>query len=224
MRRSLAWLVVPALLTSGAAAAQTYVIDPAASDIHWLVYRAGAFARFGHNHVIAVAEVMGRVTVDPSNLARSTFELTVPVMDLVVDEPTLRRGLGDEFSSVPAADDIAGTRRNMLSERVLNAEAHPTVQVTGTGPITSAAGQRLDMQIHLLGRVVEVSVPTSVKLEGEALEASGEFELTHQQLGLEPFSVMGGALQVGQKLSFTYRIQAHRDATAAAASEGAAAR
>ena len=223
MRRWLAWLVVPALLASAAAAAQSgaqrYVVDPGASDIHWLVYRAGAFARFGHNHVVSVAALDGRVSVDPNDLARSTFELEIPVGDLVVDDPTLRRGLGEEFASEPSADDVAGTRRNMLSNRVLNAEQHPAVRVTGTGPMSSGAGQTLKMTMHLLGRAVDVTVPTSVTLEGDRLEASGAFELTHEQLGLEPFSVMGGALQVGNRLSFTYRILARREGSGPAATE-----
>jgi polyisoprenoid-binding protein YceI len=214
MRRSLTWLVVPAVLASAAAGAQSgsqsYVVDPQSSDVHWLVYRAGAFARFGHNHVISIAAVAGEVSVDPADLARSSFTLEIPVMDLVVDDSALRKGLGEEFASEPSPDDVAGTRRNMLSERVLNAEAHPTLRVTGTGPVTRDGMQTLQMTVYLLGRAVELTVPTSVTLQGERLEASGAFELTHEQLGLEPFSVMGGALQVGNMMTFSYRIVANR--------------
>lgn len=217
MRRSLAWLAIPVMLASTAATAQTYVVDPAGSAVHWLVYRAGAFARFGHNHVISVGQLDGRISVDPQNLERSTFELTVPVMELVVDDPTLRSALGEEFSSVPSADDVAGTRRNMLSDRVLNADQHPVVRVAGRGPLSADGAQELQMTMHLLGRAVEVTVPTTVQIDGDALQAAGEFELTHEQLGLEPFSVMGGALQVGNELTFTYRIRAKRESGSPAA-------
>jgi len=216
MHRWLVWLMIPAALASAAAAAQSgtqaYVIDAGASDVHWLVYRAGAFARFGHNHVISVAEVNGTVAVDPSSLARSSFQLEIPVMDLVVDDPVLREALGEEFSSEPSADDISGTHGNMLSDRVLDAERHPSIRVTGTGPVGEAGRQTLRMTVHLLGRAVELTVPTSVTLQGDSLEAAGEFELTHEQLGMEPFSVMGGALQVGNRMSFEYRILARRAA------------
>ena len=43
-------------------------------------------------------------------------------------------------------------------------------------------------------------------------ERQGEFELNHADLGMQPFSVMMGALQVGEKLSFAYDIKARRDA------------
>lgn len=214
MHRWLAWPMVAAALTSGAAVAQTqtFVIDPAASNVHWLVYRAGAFARFGHNHVISVAEVDGTVQVDSNDLTRSTFALEIPVMDLVVDDPTLRNELGDEFSSEPSADDIAGTRGNMLSDRVLDAERHPVIRVSGSGPVTAAGKQTLRLTVQILGRAVELTVPTTVTLQGDRLEAAGAFELTHEQLGMEPFSVMGGALQVGNRMSFDYRVVANRTA------------
>jgi hypothetical protein len=216
MRRLPDWLVVPLLLMTLVVAApsgaqQTYTVDPAASDVHWLVYKAGAFARLGHNHVISVGGLTGEATVDAANLANSSFELEIPVAELVVDDPQLRRGLGDEFSSVPSADDIAGTRKNMLSDRVLDGERFATLRVTGKGP-NGSAGEQTTMRIsvELLGRTVELMVPTMVTIEGDTLEAAGEFTLTHSELGMKPFSVMAGALQVGEKLDFSYRIRARR--------------
>ena len=44
------------------------------------------------------------------------------------------------------------------------------------------------------------------------LRAKGEFELNHADLGMQPFTVMLGALAVGEKLSFSYDIKARRDA------------
>jgi hypothetical protein len=51
-------------------------------------------------------------------------------------------------------------------------------------------------------------VPTTVEIRGDELTASGEFELTHAALGMTPFSVMLGALQVADKMKFVYRIHA----------------
>ena len=215
MRRLPGWLILPLLLTSlfvavQSSAQQVYSVDPAASDIHWLVYKAGAFARLGHNHVISVGELTGRVTVNADDLASSTFELEIPVAALVVDDPELRRGLGDEFSSVPSADDIAGTRKNMLSDRVLDGEHFATLRVSGVGPKGVAGEQTMNIKVHLLGRTVDLMVPTNVTIDGNRLEAAGEFMLTHADLGMKPFSVMAGALQVGEQLDFFYHIRAQR--------------
>ena len=215
MRRLPGWLILPLLLTSlfvavQSSAQQVYSVDPAASDIHWLVYKAGAFARLGHNHVISVGELTGRVTVNADDLASSTFELEIPVAALVVDDPELRRGLGDEFSSMPSADDIAGTQKNMLSDRVLDGEHFATLRVSGVGPKGVAGEQTMNIKVHLLGRTVDLMVPTNVTIDGNTLEAAGEFMLTHADLGMKPFSVMAGALQVGEQLDFFYRIRAQR--------------
>ena len=111
-------------LASGHAAAQapgTYVIDSAASEVYWRIYKAGAFARFGHNHVIAIAEPSGSVDVAPV-LADSVLELSFDVGTLVIDDPQLRARYGEDFESVPSDEDIAGTRTNMRPARPICAK------------------------------------------------------------------------------------------------------
>ena len=203
-----------ALLVSGVAPGQEsgerYVVDPAQSDFHWLVYKAGAFSRFGHNHTVAAGDLSGNVLVNRDDLAKSQFDLQFSVAELVVDDPALRSTLGEDFSSVPKPDDVAGTRKNMLSERVLDGERYPQIRITGIGPTTSSGMQELAVKVEMLGRVIDLEVPTNVTIEGDQLRATGEFELNHADLGMQPFSVMAGALQVGEKLSFTYDVRAQR--------------
>jgi len=189
-----------------------YEIDSAKSDLHWLVYKAGTLERLGHNHVISVPEPKGTVTVDEANLGRSQFSITFPVATLVIDDPGLRSGLGEPFSSVPSESDVAGTRKNMLSERVLSGEQFPTISVHGIGPTAIGSGQQLAMTVEMLGRTMTFAVPTKVSVNAETVEAQGEFELTHTELGMKPFSVMLGALQVADKMTFVYHVYARRGA------------
>jgi polyisoprenoid-binding protein YceI len=213
--RAAALGLVALLASSGAAAQEAgerYVVDAAQSDLHWLVYKAGAFSRFGHNHTVAVGDLSGTVLVDRGELAKSQLELQFSVANLVVDDAALRRTLGEEFSSVPKEDDIAGTKRNMLSERVLDGEKYPQIRITGTGPMMAGGMQELAVKVAMLGRTIDLKVPTEVTIEDDALHAKGEFELNHADLGMEPFSVMAGALQVGEKLSFSYDVTARRAA------------
>lgn len=187
--------------------AREYTIDPGGSDIHWLVYKAGTLSRLGHNHVISVAGLTGRVTVNGGDLGKSQFELSFPVASLVVDDPKLRSGLGADFASVPTADDVAGTRKNMLTDKVLDGEKFQTISVKGTGPSGTSESQMMKITVQLLGNSIELAVPTKVVVSGSTVTASGEFELTHAALGMKPFSVMLGALQVADNMKFAYRIR-----------------
>jgi hypothetical protein len=212
--RALAFGFVALLVCSGAAGqsgGERYVVDAAQSDLHWLVYRAGALSRFGHNHTVAAGDLNGNVIVNRDDLAKSQLELQFTVAKLIVDDPKLRSTLGEEFSSVPKEEDIAGTKRNMLSERVLDGEKYPEIRITGTGPMMVGAGmQELAVKVAMLGRVIDLKVPTAVTIDGDQLRAKGEFELEHADLGMEPFTALAGALQVGETLSFTYDVTARR--------------
>ena len=213
MRSFARLLTLLCLSWSGFAAAQgadrVFAIDGAASDIHWLVYKAGALARLGHNHVIAIPSLRGSVTVGAQDLSASHFEIVIPVADLVIDDPKLRSGLGEEFASVPTAKDIEGTRHNMLTDRVLDGDKFPTIRVSGAGPHGAAGAQTFRLKIELLGRAVDLTVPTRVTVTDDRVEASGEFDLNHADLGMQPFTALMGALSVGEKMSFTYHVVAH---------------
>jgi polyisoprenoid-binding protein YceI len=214
MRRAALALGLASVLLGAPVAAQDagerYVVDASRSDVHWLVYKAGALSRLGHNHTVAVGDLAGSVVVNGADLAKSQFDVQFAVAELVVDDPQLRSTLGAEFASVPTAEDIAGTRTNMLSERVLDGEKHPQIRITGSGPAAAGSVQELAVQVELLGRTVDLEVPTEVTVQGDLLRARGEFELNHADLGMRPFSVVLGALQVGEKLTFSYDVTARR--------------
>ena len=141
-------LVLVSLGWSGLAVAQgaerAFAIDPAASDIHWLVFKAGALARLGHNHVISIPSLKGSVAVNAQDPSASHFEIVIPVAELAIDDAKLRSALGEDFASVPTANDIEGTRHNMLTDRVLNGDHFPSIRVRGTGPFGDRKSTRLN--------------------------------------------------------------------------------
>lgn len=213
MRKAVFALAVAGWVGSGVALAQdagTYVVDGAQSDFHWLVYKAGTLSRLGHNHTVAAGDLTGNVTVAQGDRSASRFDLAFSSAKLVVDDPALRSQLGADFASVPSADDIAGTRKNMLSDKVLDGDKFSGIRIVGTGLSTRGGQEMLAVQVELLGRTVALTVPTHVTIDGKQLRATGEFELNHADLGMQPFTVMLGALAVGEKLSFSYDIKAIR--------------
>jgi hypothetical protein len=56
-----------------------------------------------------------------------------------------------------------------------------------------------------------VEVPVAMQHTDDELTVSGEFDLTHSQLGLTPYSVALGALRVAERMHVRYRLIATRD-------------
>jgi hypothetical protein len=186
---------------------RVYTLDASQSEVYWRIYRAGAAARLGHNHVISMTEFDGSVVL-ASDIATAQWDLSLRVDSLRIDDPEIRARYGEEFESVPSEDDKAGTRRNMLTDRVLNGEVFPEIRLSGTGVFGSAENAELPLSIEILGRTIEQSFPATITIAPDSLTVRGEYRLTHADLGMEPFSAFGGIMAVGNDIDFTYRIHA----------------
>jgi len=99
---------------------------------------------------------------------------------LIVDDAAQRRLEGEDFANEPSKDDIAATRTNMLGDALLNAKQFPTIKVTGTsGPVDAKNSAMLDLSVQLVGREIKLTIPFTLKMEGDKLEASGVVDLSH---------------------------------------------
>lgn len=210
--------ILALLLSCGIATAQqdepfaagVYTIDPRLSDIRLLVYRGGLLGTFGHNHVISARGFTGTITLT-RDLTASRLVLDVPVDKLVVDDTEVRRQEGKTFSGQPSEDDIAGTRKNMLGKRLLNAQRFPAIKITGqSGPVDQSNSAEISVNIELLGRNVQLSLPATLKRDGSRLVATGTYSLTHEQLGLKPFSALIGTLRVADNMDLKFEIHAEK--------------
>jgi len=186
---------------------RVYTIDPMLSEVYWRIYRSGTLARLGHNHVISMTGMSGSVNLT-SDLAAAEWSLAFPVAGLVIDEPELRARYGEDFESVPTDDDKADTRTNMLTEGLLNGAAYPEIRLSGTGVYGTLEAAEIPMTIEIVGQSVEQTFPAALAIDVGTVTVSGEYRLTHQDLGLTPFSLFGGTLAVGDAIDFTYRITA----------------
>jgi hypothetical protein len=189
------------------AAIPAYRIDPAQSELRLLVYRTGALARLGHNHVIVNHALAGWVDAKKP-LSSASFSLRVPVADFVVDDAQARAGEGADFSTAVPDDAKAGTRHNMLGAALLDAERYPTITLTSAG-IRQQPGKLLaTMTVELKGRESTIVVPFTLEMSADRIAASGTVVLRQSELGLTPFSVMLGALQVQDEFTVRFRLVA----------------
>lgn len=177
-----------------------YRIDPARSIVAIIVRRGGSLARLGHDHVVVSHDVQGFVAPEEGRA-----DLYVPLRALSVDEPAFRAEAG--LDTQPSEADIAGTRSNML-DLVLDAQkfGFAVIHVKDIGK--TPTGNRLDVGITLRGVTRSFDVAAQTAREGVGFRASGVLEFDQSEFGIRPFSILGGAIQVQDRLSLRFRIQA----------------
>jgi hypothetical protein len=192
-----------------------YDIAPAESLLTILVFRGGALASAGHNHVIASHALSGTIYV-PQDVAGTSFEMHLPVDSLTVDETALRAAQSSaDFPPDVPESAREGTRRNMLSAALLDAEANPEIVLralrsTGQASLPAEAGVlQVRMQVEVRGRLHTLLVPVRYDRSNATVTASGDTALKQSELGLTPFSAMLGALQVQDEMRIRFRIVAH---------------
>jgi hypothetical protein len=192
-----------------------YLLGPDASLLIVRVYRGGALASAGHNHLIASHDLSGTIYV-PADPLRSSFEVHVPVATLTVDESALRaqQNSSDFPPDVPESAR-EGTRRNMLGPALLDAELSPEIVLRAYSleRATAAPGAASDtvvahVQSTVRAAVRSFSVPVRYHLESGTVDLSGELPLRQSDLGLTPFSAMLGALQVQDEMRVSFHIVA----------------
>jgi polyisoprenoid-binding protein YceI len=189
--------------------ATVYEVDSRSSQLSILVFRGGKLSRLGHNHVMTSHDVSGRAWMHPE-FARSGFELSFPVMRLVVDDPQARRAAGSDFPpDIPQADKD-GTRKNMLKPELLDGDSYPEVKVRSAKVGGTLQAPQVTARITIKDVSRDVQVPVKMAVEGGKLTASGEFDVLQTEFGIKPFSVALGALEVQDKLHIKFSVVAEK--------------
>jgi YceI-like domain len=188
-------------------AAGTYRIDAGQSELRLLVYRGGSLAYLGHNHVMVNHSVAGSVDVRAA-LSASSFSLSVPVAAFMVDDTTVRQQEGADFPGEISQEAKSGTLRNMLGAALLNGARFPMITVRSVS-ISNVSGPAVaSLAISVAGHDSTVEAPFTLKGESGQLTATGAFELRQTAIGLTPYSLMGGALQVQDVMQVKFKFVA----------------
>lgn len=187
--------------------AQALNIMPEASLVRIIVYRGGALAQMGHNHVIASHDLRGKVYLH-SQLERSAFEVVMPVQSLVIDDATLRNQEGEGFPPEVPESAKQGTRKNMLSDALLDGDRYPNIRLICTSLQGTEQKLTARVRVNIKDQWKELTVPIRLEWQRNQVRAAGEFKVTHAALGLEPFSAALGALKVQDELLVRFEFAA----------------
>lgn len=206
-------LVGPATAARGTA----YTVADSRSLLLVRAYRGGSLGAAGHNHLIATRAITGTVHV-PERPEEATFELSVPVDSFTVDEDGLREAEHSaDFPPQVPQSAREGTRRNMLGPALLDTADFPTITLRSAGFESGPEGiLRARVAVEVRGAAHPILVPLRYERSGATLTVSGDATVRQSELGLKPFSVMLGALQVQDALQVSFRVVAYAAAVPAA--------
>lgn len=190
-----------------------YAVDAASSAIRIHVFRAGRLAKAGHNHVLGLDRVDGRVFLPTEGLGGAGVELGFRIEDLVIDKPEWRAVLGPEFASRPTEGDIAGTRGNLI--KAVDAERFPTITIRSTAVAGAwpTLALKLAVSWHGKERVLDVPMRVERPIGDGPLRAVGALVLRQSEFGIAPFSVLGGLLAIQDELTVDVDIGARPTAS-----------
>lgn len=196
-------------LPAPAAGAVHYSVDPARSDVRFLVYKAGPLAAFGYNHVIRARGIQGDVYL-ASDFAASSFSLTLAVKDFEVDAPETRAVEGPDFAKQPSPQAVQGTTEHMLGAEELDAEHYPEVRIQSVHLVGPEWGPDATIRVTLHGTARDLTVPIALAQEGDDLVTIGSFEILQSEFGIKPHAALGGGLAVGDLVRVRFKIVAHK--------------
>lgn len=189
-----------------------YHVDEAQSELRILVFRAGPLAHFGHNHVMVNRTIRGAVSVAdvPDSPA---FWLSVPAAAFVVDDAQARAEEGADFAAAVPDDARSGTLQNMLGAAVLDAAEFPSItvkslRVSAAQDAANPGAMTAAVTVGVAGHESTIDVPFTLQSEPGRLSATGRVELRQTDLGLTPYSLMLGALQVQDAMTVKFKIVA----------------
>ncbi len=187
--------------------ARLYRIDGGASMLQVLVYRAGALAALGHDHVITNVSLDGWI-VAAHPVAASSFQVDIPTGRFIVDDDAARRAAGADFTPPVPAQAREGTRAHMLGPALLDAARYPSIVVRSVAIRRSGPSFEAAVEIRIAGRKADLTVPFTLSRSRDRLAAGADFTVRQTALGLTPYSVMLGALRVRDQIRLSLRIVA----------------
>jgi len=187
--------------------ATRYTIDSQASLLVVKVYRDGQLASLGHNHVISSRDLQGEIYLAES-IRDTAFEIRLPVASLDIDSPALRAAAGDDFPGELDTDAILGTRSNLLGGQQLDVASWPEIVLRSRSINSAPPDFTVMVDMAFKAHISSFAVPVQLEISGDQLKVAGTFTILQTEFGMQPFSVMMGALRVRDAIDVEFHIVA----------------
>ena len=176
-------------------------------------------AALGHDHVI-VNRALGGWAVPRDAAHPGAFYLEMPVDGFIVDDPAARAAEGADFSATVADEARSGTREHLLGPAQLDAGRFPEITVSSlaiapagagpgrAGPGEGAAQLLATVEISVAGHTSRLDVPFVLNSSPGRVSGAGSVVVRQSALGLTPYAVMLGALEVQDEITIRFSFEA----------------
>jgi hypothetical protein len=188
-------------------APQVFDIDTEHSILRIYIGRAGLLSSMGHNHIILSRDIVGNISVLP-NPNLSTAHLIIPVQKMNIDDTEERKQAGRMYTSIPSESDKSATRTNILSSNVLDGIQFPNIYVDIETISIDESNALFSINLRLKEEQISLELPANYYIDNEKILVDASFKLSHRDLELIPYSVMGGMMKVAQEIDFNLHIEA----------------
>jgi polyisoprenoid-binding protein YceI len=175
-----------------AAGPRTFTVDPERSRATIDVGKSGAFSFAGHTHEVDAPVKDGVVHLDADAPNKSDVKIEFNAAALRVT------GKGE------SKDDVPKVQETMLGPQVLDVKRFPTIAFESR---SVSAKNEVAGQLTIHGVTRPVSAVVALKVDGNALTATGTFTIKQTDFGIKPVSV-GGVVKVKDELAITFTIVA----------------
>ena len=132
-----------------------------------------------------------------------SFDFLLPVAQLRVDESGMREfvGYGDSIND----SDRAEIQENMLDTNQLNVNSHSDIWFLSDS-CTLVDSEKLEVTgvMSIVGSEQTVTLEIDINAQLDAFYAAGQFDFTHSDFGLTPFSAFGGLVRNGEALRISF--------------------
>ena len=178
-----------------------YRLDPARSKFMIRAFAGGLLWFKGHDHFVAARDFEGEARLTPGTVNPASLTLTVRAASL---EETR------EVFTAQQKKIINGELRDI----VLQPDKYPEITFRSTDVAAEARGGvfkvKLGGDLTLRGVTRRVSIPAEVTLEGDALRARGEFEISRGDFKVPATSAFHGTVRVRDRLKVSFDIVARK--------------
>lgn len=179
----------------------TFKLDPASSKFVVHAHRRGLAWFKGSDHYLAVRQFTGEASLDMDAVNPASLSITIEANSL--------QETGAHFT--PPQKTIIDREVNEIS---LETAKYPTITFKSTGVTGGRAkgafAVKITGDITMHGVTRHITIPATVTVSGDTLNAKGEFELKRSDFGVKATSAFHGWVRVKDKLTFDFDINARR--------------